>query len=267
MKNLFSVKGKVVLVTGGSRGIGEMIAAGFLANGAKVYLSARKADVCTETAARLAREHGGQCEALPADLSKLEGVTALAKAFAERETHLDVLVNNAGASWGAPIDTFPEMGWDKVMDTNVKGVFFLTQAVLPLLRAAATRDNPARVINIGSIDGIGKPLFETYSYGPSKAALHHLTRMLAARLIREHIIVNAIAPGPFPTWMLSTGVGFGGKVEGDGVDWDAVGRTNPSGRVGTPEDIAGLALFLASRASAYTVGEVITCDGGLLVSR
>ncbi|MFZ9667144.1 MAG: SDR family oxidoreductase [Steroidobacteraceae bacterium] len=267
MKNLFSVKGKVVLVTGGSRGIGEMIAAGFLANGAKVYLSARKADVCTETAARLAREHGGQCEALPADLSKLEGVTTLAKALAERETHLDVLVNNAGASWGAPIDTFPEMGWDKVMETNVKGVFFLTQAVLPLLRAAATRDNPARVINIGSIDGIGKPLFETYSYGPSKAALHHLTRMLAARLIREHIIVNAIAPGPFPTWMLSTGVGFGGKVEGDGVDWDAVGRTNPSGRVGTPEDIAGLALFLASRASAYPVGEVITCDGGLLVSR
>jgi 2-deoxy-D-gluconate 3-dehydrogenase len=267
MKNLFSVKGKVVLVTGGSRGIGEMIAAGFLANGAKVYLSARKADVCTETAARLAREHGGQCESLPADLSKLEGVKTLAKALAERETHLDVLVNNAGASWGAPIDTFPEMGWDKVMDTNVKGVFFLTQAVLPLLRAAATRDNPARVINIGSIDGIGKPLFETYSYGPSKAALHHLTRLLAARLIREHIIVNAIAPGPFPTWMLSTGVGFGGKVEGDGVDWDAVGRTNPSGRVGTPEDIAGLALFLASRASAYTVGEVITCDGGLLVSR
>jgi NAD(P)-dependent dehydrogenase (short-subunit alcohol dehydrogenase family) len=267
MKNLFSVKGKVVLVTGGSRGIGEMIAAGFLANGAKVYLSARKADICTETAARLAREHGGQCESLPADLSKLEGVKTLAKALAERETHLDVLVNNAGASWGAPIDTFPEMGWDKVMDTNVKGVFFLTQAVLPLLRAAATRDNPARVINIGSIDGIGKPLFETYSYGPSKAALHHLTRMLAARLIREHIIVNAIAPGPFPTWMLSTGVGFGGKVEGDGVDWDAVGRTNPSGRVGTPEDIAGLALFLASRASAYTVGEVITCDGGLLVSR
>ncbi len=267
MKNLFSVKGKVVLVTGGSRGIGEMIAAGFLANGAKVYLSARKADVCTETAARLAREHGGQCEALPADLSKIEGVTALAKALAERETHLDVLVNNAGASWGAPIDTFPEAGWDKVMDTNVKGVFFLTQAVLPLLRAAATRDNPARVINIGSIDGIGKPLFETYSYGPSKAALHHLTRLLAARLIREHIIVNAIAPGPFPTWMLSTGVGFGGKVEGDGVDWDAVGRNNPSGRVETHEDIAGLALFLASRASAYTVGEVITCDGGLLVSR
>lgn len=153
------------------------------------------------------------------------------------------------------------------MDTNVKGVFFLTQALLPLLRAAAARDNPARVINIGSIDGIGKPLFETYSYGPSKAALHHLTHMLAARLAPEHILVNAIAPGPFPTWMLSTGVGFGGKVEGDGVDWEAVGRTNPSGRVGTPEDIAGLAIFLASRASAYTVGEVITCDGGLLVSR
>jgi len=153
------------------------------------------------------------------------------------------------------------------MNTNVKGAFFLIQAVLPMLRAAATKDNPARVINIGSIDGIGKPLFETYSYGPSKAALHHLTRLLAARLVPEHIIVNAIAPGPFPTWMLSTGVGFGGRVEGDGVDWDAVGRANPSGRVGTPEDIAGLAIFLSSRAGAYTVGEVITCDGGLLVSR
>ncbi|MBM4192155.1 MAG: SDR family oxidoreductase [Gammaproteobacteria bacterium] len=267
MKNLFSISGKVALVTGGSRGIGEMIAAGFLANGAKVYISARKADACAETAARLARTHGGQCDALPADLSKIEGVTALAKALAERETRLDLLVNNAGASWGAPIEAFPERGWDKVMNTNVKGAFFLIQAVLPMLRAAATKDNPARVINIGSIDGIGKPLFETYSYGPSKAALHHLTRLLAARLVPEHIIVNAIAPGPFPTWMLSTGVGFGGRVEGDGVDWDAVGRANPSGRVGTPEDIAGLAIFLSSRAGAYTVGEVITCDGGLLVSR
>ena len=146
-------------------------------------------------------------------------------------------------------------------------MFFLTQALLPQLRAAGTAESPSRVINIGSVDGIGTPTFDTYSYGPSKAALHHLTRMLAARLVRDHVLVNAIAPGPFPTWMLSTGVGFGGKVDGDGVDWAAIGRTNPRGRVGTPEDIAGVAIFLASRAGAYTVGEVITCDGGLLVAR
>ena len=267
MKNLFSVAGKTVLVTGGSRGIGEMIAAGFLAHGARVYISSRKADSCHATAERLAREHGGECIALPADLSRLEGVAALASALTARERSLDVLVNNAGASWGAPLGEFPEVGWDKVMDTNVKGVFFLTQALLPQLRAAGTAESPSRVINIGSVDGIGTPTFDTYSYGPSKAALHHLTRMLAARLVRDHILVNAIAPGPFPTWMLSTGVGFGGKVDGDGVDWAAIGRTNPRGRVGTPEDIAGVAIFLASRAGAYTVGEVITCDGGLLVAR
>ena len=175
-----------------------------------------------------------------------------------------MLVNNAGVSWGASIEEFPEIGWDKVMDTNVKGVFFLTQRLLPLLEASATADDPARVINIGSVDGIQTPAFDTWSYGPSKAAVHALTRQLAARLVRRNILVNAIAPGPFPTWMLSTGVGTGGDV--DGTDWDALGKTIPRGRVGTPEDIAGLALFLASRAGAFTVGDVITCDGGLVVS-
>ena len=267
MKDLFSVSGKVALVTGGSRGIGEMIAAGLLAGGAKVYISSRKAEACEAAAARLVAAHGGECIALPADLSKVEGVAALTAAIAGREPRLDILVNNAGASWGAKLGGFPEAGWDKVMDTNVKGPFFLTQALLPQLRAAGVAGAPARVINIGSVDGIGTPTFDTYSYGPSKAALHHLTRMLAARLVSERILVNAIAPGPFPTWMLSTGVGFGGKVDGDGVDWDAVGRSNPSGRVGTPEDIAGLALFLASRAGEYVVGEVIACDGGLLAAR
>ncbi len=148
------------------------------------------------------------------------------------------------------------------MDTNVKGVFFLTQKLLPLLRKSASAEDPARVINVGSVDGIKTPAFDNFSYGPSKAAVHHLTRVLAAHLIKEKIIVNAIAPGPFPTWMLSAGVGFGGATEGEGVDWDAVGQGNPSGRVGTPEDIAGLAIFLSSRAGAYTVGEIITCDGG-----
>jgi 2-deoxy-D-gluconate 3-dehydrogenase len=261
---LFSVAGKTVLVTGGSRGIGEMIAAGFLAGGAKVYISSRKASVCDETAARLSETYGGTCISLPADLSTVAGCEGLAKRMAEHETRLDVLINNAGAAWGASIDTFPEAGWDKVMDTNVKGVFYTIQKLLPLLEAAGTADDPARVVNIGSIDGIRLPVFDTVNYGPSKAAVHTLTRQLAARLVKRNIIVNAIAPGPFPTWMLSTGVGTGGDV--DNTDWSAIGRHNPRGRVGTPEDIAGLAIFLCSRAGAFTVGEVITCDGGTAIS-
>ena len=262
--SLFSVAGKVVLVTGGSRGIGEMIAAGFLANGATVYISSRKADVCDATAARLAEEYGGTCVSLPADLSNLDGVDALARAFSEHEDRLDVLVNNAGQSWGATIEEFPEKGWDKVMDTNVKGVFFLTQRLLSLLEAAGTPEDPARVINIGSVDGIKTPQFDTWSYGPSKAALHALTRQMGSRLVRRNIIANAIAPGPFPTWMLSTGVGTGGDVEG--TDWDALGRTMARGRVGTPEDVAGLAIYLTSHAGAFTVGDTITCDGGIVAS-
>jgi NAD(P)-dependent dehydrogenase (short-subunit alcohol dehydrogenase family) len=261
---LFSIAGKVAVVTGGSRGIGEMIAAGFLANGAKVYISSRKADVCDETARRLTEQFGGECISIPANLAELDGIQAFADELSKRERRLDILVNNAGVSWGAPLDQFPEIGWDKVMDTNVKGVFFLTQKLLPLLRRAASAEDPARVINVGSIDGLKTPIFDTFSYGPSKAAVHHLTRVLATHLVKEHILVNAIAPGPFPTYMLSTGVGGGGNV--DKTDWDAVGRGNPRGRVGTAEDIAGIAIFLSSRASNYTVGEVITCDGGSVVS-
>lgn len=262
MKNLFSIEGKVALVTGGSRGIGEMIAAGFLANGAKVYISSRKAEVCDATAQRLQDEFGGTCISVPADLSNLDGITALSNAISQQDS-LDILVNNAGAAWGEPIDEYSEKGWDKVMDTNVKGVFFLTQKLLPLLRKSGTAEDPSRVINIGSIDGIKTGLFDAFSYGPSKAALHHLTRVLAASLVRENIIVNAIAPGPFPTWMLSTGVGGGGDID---IDWSEVGNSNPRGRVGTPEDIAGLAIFLSSRAGAYTVGQTITCDGGVVAS-
>ncbi len=264
MNNLFSVEGKVALVTGGSRGIGEMIAAGYLANGAKVYISSRKADVCNATAARLCEEYGAECISIPANLADLASIENFVNDLAGRESHLDFLVNNAGVSWGAPLEEFPELGWDKVMDTNVKGVFFLTQKLLPLLRANASAEDPARVINIGSIDGIKTPIFDSFSYGPSKAAVHHLTRVLAAHLVKQNIIVNAIAPGPFPTYMLSTGVGGGGDT--DAVDWDELGKSNPRGRVGTPEDIAGLAIFLSSRAGAFTVGEVITCDGGSVVS-
>ena len=262
MPNWFSVEGKVALVTGGSRGIGEMIAAGFLQHGAKVYISSRKADVCDATAARLQEQFGGTCASIPADLSVLEGIEHLAAELGERESQLDVLVNNAGSTWGDSIDEFPEAGWDKVMDTNVKGIFFLTQKCLPLLRKSATQEDPARVVNIGSIDGIKTPRFDNFSYGPSKAAVHHLTRQMAAHLVPQNIIVNAIAPGPFPSWMLSAGVGFGGQVEG--ADWESVGKGNPRGRVGTMEDIAGLAIFLSSRAGAFTVGETITCDGGVV---
>jgi NAD(P)-dependent dehydrogenase (short-subunit alcohol dehydrogenase family) len=264
LQNLFSVEGKVVVVTGGSRGIGEMIAAGFLANGAKVYISSRKADACNATAERLQAECGGECISIPADMSKLEGIQTFCSEFKSLEDRLDVLINNAGVAWGAPLEEFPEAGWDKVMDTNVKGPFFLTQQLLSHLEAATTFEEPARVINVGSIDGIKTPVFDNFSYGPSKAAIHHMTRVLAAHLIKRNIIVNGIAPGPFPTWMLSTGVGGGGDTEN--TDWDAVGKSNPRGRVGTAPDIAGLAIFLACRASGFTVGEIITCDGGSVVS-
>ena len=222
------------------------------------------ADLCAETAARLQKQHGGECIPLPADLSKVEAIDALAQELRKREDRLDILVNNAGSTWGAPIDDFPEVGWDKVMDTNVKGIFFITQKLLPLLRKSATQEDPARVINVGSVDGIKTPVFDNFSYGPSKAAVHHLTRQLAAHLVKEDILVNAIAPGPFPTWMLSAGVGFGGEV--DGVDWDQIGKNSPRKRVGSMEDIAGLAIFLSSRAGAYTVGETITCDGGAVAA-
>ncbi len=260
IKDLFSIKGKVALVTGGSRGIGEMIAAGFLANGVMVYISSRKAGACDAKVKQLSEDFGGECISIPGDVANMEGVEALVREISKRENQLDILVNNAGASWGCALEEFPEIGWDKVMDTNVKGMFFLTQKLLPLLRASATHEDPARVINIGSIDGLKNPQFENFSYGPSKAAVHHMTRQMGAHLVKQNIILNAIAPGPFPTWMLSTGVGFGGETEG--VDWAKTGKHNPRGRVGTPEDIAGLAIYLCSRAGAYTVGATITCDGG-----
>ena len=262
---LFSLEGKIALITGGSRGIGKMLLEGYLAAGCeRVYITARKAAACDATAARLSETYDAECISIPANVAELDGIAALVAELGKRESQVDVLINNAGVGWGASIDDFPEVGWDKVFDTNVKGLFFLTQQMLPLLEAGATSDDPSRVINIGSIDGIRTPAFDTVSYGPSKAAVHSITRQLASKLVKRNILMNAIAPGPFPTWMLSTGVGTGGDVEG--TDWDAVGATMPRGRIGTPEDIAGLAIFLASRAGAFTVGEVITCDGGIVVS-
>jgi NAD(P)-dependent dehydrogenase (short-subunit alcohol dehydrogenase family) len=251
LKNLFSVEGKVVLVTGGSRGIGEMIARGYVENGAKVYISSRKAEVCDRVAEELSDY--GTCISLPFDLGGMAGIEGLADAIKERESRLDVLVNNAGATWGAPIDEYPEDGWDKTVDLNVKSIFFLTQKLLPLLRAAATAEEPSRVINIASVNGIAPPTLETYAYSTSKAGCIMLTRHLAKRLAPEHILVNAIAPGPFPSKMMAATLAQAG---------DAIAKNNPRGRIGQPEDIAGVAIFLSSRASAYTTGAVVPCDGG-----
>lgn len=264
INELFSVRGKTALITGGSRGIGEMMAAGLLTNGAKVYISSRKQEVCDATAERLASTYGSNCISIPADLSTLDGIEQLSNSLSQKEAQLDILVNNAGAAWGARFEDFPEKGFDKIMDTNVKGPFFLVQKLAPLLRKAGKPEDPARIVNIGSIDGLRTPNMDNYPYGPSKAALHHLSRVFAALLVGDHVTVNAIAPGPFPTWMLSTGVGFGGEVEG--VDWAAIGKSNPSGRVGSPEDIVGMLLFLVSRAGAYVVGQTIALDGGIVVT-
>ncbi len=253
MKKLFDISGKVALVTGGSRGIGEMIAAGYVANGVKTYISARKADACDATAARLSAV--GECISIPADLSSLEGIKSLSHELSSRESQLDILVNNAGASWGAPIEDFPESGWDKVMDINVKGPFFLTQALLPLLEASASAQDPARIINVGSVDGFNVSKLGTFSYGPSKAAMHHLTRTFASHLADRHITSNAIAPGPFPSKMMA-GVK---RTMGDEIT-DKI----PMKRWGEPADLEGVTIYLASRAGAYVTGAIIPIDGGIV---
>jgi NAD(P)-dependent dehydrogenase (short-subunit alcohol dehydrogenase family) len=252
MKNLFSVQGKIALVTGGSRGIGYMIARGYVENGVKTYISARKADVCEAAAKELSAY--GTCIAIPADVGDAADLKRLVTTLSAQEKKLDILVNNAGANWAAPIDEYPEAGWDKVLDVNLKSVFFLTRALLPLLRAAGTHVDPARVINIGSIDGLHVPGLETFAYSSSKAAVHHLTRTLARRLAREHINVNAVAPGPFESKMMAETL----KTFGE-----AIKAAAPRGRIGEPEDMAGVAIYLASRASAYVTGAVIPVDGGI----
>jgi NAD(P)-dependent dehydrogenase (short-subunit alcohol dehydrogenase family) len=248
---LFSIAGKTALVTGGSRGIGLMIAEGYVRAGAKVYISSRKAEVCDEVAATLSKI--GTCTSLPADLSTDEACRRLAGEIAEREPKLDILVNNAGATWGAPIEEFDDAAWDRVLDLNVKGVFHLTRSLLPQLRAAGSAEAPARVINIGSIDGIHVPIMETYSYSASKAAVHQLTRHLAKRLAPD-ITVNAIAPGPFESKMMAATLDAFG---------DQIAASAPMRRIGRPDDMAGAAIFLASRAGAYVTGAVLPVDGGI----
>jgi NAD(P)-dependent dehydrogenase (short-subunit alcohol dehydrogenase family) len=248
--SLFRLDGRVALVTGGSRGIGRMIAEGFVASGAKVYVSSRRADACEATATAL----GPNAIPLPHDVSTVEGCRALAADLAAREPRLDILVNNAGAAWGEPFESFPEKGWDKVMDLNVKSPFFLTQALHDLLKAGASTDRPAKVINITSIDGQRLNAWETYSYQASKAALIHLTRRMAARLVRDQIHVTSIAPGAFPSDMNKAARDHGGTVA----------QAIPARRIGVAEDMAGAAIYLASRAGDYLVGETVTLDGGLV---
>ncbi|MBF6599767.1 MAG: SDR family oxidoreductase [Dehalococcoidia bacterium] len=252
MDGLFSVEGKVAVITGGSRGIGYMIAQGFVEAGARVYITARKADACDAAAAALAK--AGICISAPGDVATDAGCRAIAEAVGRDERALHVLVNNAGANWGAPLADYPDAGFDKVFATNLKGVFNLTRALLPLLQNAASDDDPARVINIGSIDGLQAPALETYAYSSSKAAVHHLTRVLAQKLAPQRVTVNAIAPGPFESKMMhETLERFG----------DSIRASCPLGRIGRPEDMAGTAIFLASRAGAYLTGAVIPVDGGI----
>jgi NAD(P)-dependent dehydrogenase (short-subunit alcohol dehydrogenase family) len=257
MNDLFSLAGRTALVTGGSRGIGRMIAKGFVQAGAKVYLCARKAAACDATAAELSAI--GPCVSLPADLSTPAGIEALAGAYRARESHLDILVNNAGAAWGAPFPEFPEHGWDKVVDLNLKGPFFLTQALHALLKAGAERTPTAcaKVINIASIDGVSVNPLETYSYAASKAGLIHLTRRLALRLVKDRIVVSAIAPGAFAS-----------DMNRDARDHaDTVAQRIPAGRIGVDDDMAGAAIYLASRAGDYVVGSTLIVDGGVTHAR
>jgi NAD(P)-dependent dehydrogenase (short-subunit alcohol dehydrogenase family) len=251
LNSLFNLEGRTILVTGGSRGIGAMIVEGYLAAGAKrIYISARKVDQIEEAVAKF----GDRVVGIPMDLSSVENCNALAAEIASREDKLDILVNNAGAAWGADFGQFPEVGWDRVMDLNVKSLFFLTQALHPLLKAAATFERPAKVINIASIDGYKINPWQTYSYQASKAAVVHLTRRLAAELVKDNILVSGIAPGAFQSDM--------NKAARDYAD--EVGKNVPFPRIGTPEDMAGLALFLAARSGDYIVGETIICDGGIV---
>lgn len=248
---LFDVAGRHVLITGGSRGIGEMIARGFHAAGATVYLTARGADAC----AAVADDLGERAVALPADVSTPAGVRALVDELSTHTDRLDVLVNNAGATWGADIEDYPDEAWDKVLGLNLKAPFALTVACLDLLRAAATADHPSRVINIGSVDGMRVPIWESYAYSASKAGVHQLTRVVGARLAREHITVNAIAPGIFPSKMTA----FALEADEEGLE-----ESVPLGRIGRPDDAAGAAIFLSSRAASWITGAILPVDGGMV---
>jgi NAD(P)-dependent dehydrogenase (short-subunit alcohol dehydrogenase family) len=251
--DLFDLTGKTAVVTGGTRGIGLMIARGLLEAGTRqVYVSSRKAEGCADAERELGQY--GQVKAIQADLSTEAECLRLASEVGEQESAPHILVNNAGATWGAPLEDFPASAWDKILDLNLKAPFFLTRAFLPLLESAGTHDDPARVINIGSIDGLHVPSLPTYSYSASKAGLHHLTAVLARELGPRHVTVNAVAPGPFESKMMAATLrSFG----------DAIAESAPLRRIGRPDDMAGVAVYLSARAGAYVTGAVIPVDGGL----
>ena len=252
LEHLFGLSGKTALVTGGTRGIGLMIARGLLQAGASVVVSSRKADACEQAVAVLSEF--GAVRAVAADLSQQEECKRLAADVLSHTDSLDILVNNAGATWGEPLETFPAAAWDRVLDLNVKSPFWMVQELLPALRKAGTQDDPARIINIGSIDGIHVSPMTTYSYSTSKAAIHQLTRVLAKELGPQHITVNAVAPGPFPSKMMAA------TLEAFG---EAIAASAPMRRIGRDDDMAGIAIFLASRAGSYLNGAVIPVDGGI----
>jgi NAD(P)-dependent dehydrogenase (short-subunit alcohol dehydrogenase family) len=254
MSDLFSLDGKTAVVTGGTSGIGRMITDALVDAGVRTYIASRKADACERVSAELSER--GTCIGIAADLSTEDGAKGLAAAIAEREDALHLLVNNSGATWGAPLEEYPDAAFDKLWAINVKGVFHLTKALLPQLRAAASAEDPARVVNIGSVDGIRVPVMETYAYSTTKAAVHMLTRHLARNLAKEHITVNAVAPGPFDSKMMSFALDDPGTRS-------AIASSVPLGRVGEPSDVAGTVIFLASKAGSYLTGAVIPVDGGI----
>ena len=251
--DLFDIEGKVVLITGGARGIGYMLAERFVEAGAKVYISSRNRESCESAASELSRS--GDCIALAADLSKVSEIERLVSEFESRQKFLNVLVNNSGTTWGDTLENFPEVGWDKVLSLNLKAPFFMIQKFLPLLESGAESTDPARIINIGSVDGLHTSIFDNISYSASKAGLHHMTKIIASKLAPRHLTVNTIAPGPFLTDMMQPMI--------DMMGMDAIESNVPLGRIGQSSDIGGVAVFLASKASAYITGVLLPVDGGL----
>ncbi|KAF8862457.1 short-chain dehydrogenase/reductase-like protein sdr [Acephala macrosclerotiorum] len=256
VSNLFNVKDKVVLVTGGAKGIGRMISEGFVANGAKVYISSRDAKACEQACKELNALGKGSAHSIPADFYKLEDCKRMVEELKKRETKLHVLVNNSGSNWGAPYDEFPDSAWTRVLTLNLTRVFTITQALTPLLEAACTPEDPSRIINIGSVDGIRVPSLETFSYSASKAGLHQLSRVLANHLGKRNITSNVLACGPFESKMMAETLKNFGEAIKEGI---------PLGRIGTPQDVAGACLFLSGRAGSYVNGAVIALDGGSLI--